>query len=120
MAQQDTNRPLQPQCLRRFDASTQVPKTRKMGGGKSLPNLAGLHVLFARAVPGSNGAQTTSQSIADLSAHALDSATCVPHSLAFQFLSLLCDLYSTTHKARSQRTHVRGQSEPEQVSSSET
>ncbi len=57
MAQQDTDRPLQPQCLRRFDASTQVPKTRKMGGGNSLPDLAGLHVLFARAVPGSNGAQ---------------------------------------------------------------
>ena len=51
MAQQDTDRPLQPQCLRRFDASTQVPKTRKMGGGKSLPDLAGLHVLLARAVP---------------------------------------------------------------------
>ncbi len=82
-----------------------------MGGGKSLPDLAGLHVLFARAVPLTNGAQNTSQSIADLIADALDSATCVPYSLAFQLLSLLCDLYSRTYKARSQRTHVRAQSE---------
>ncbi|KAL0045608.1 hypothetical protein WJX82_011284 [Trebouxia sp. C0006] len=49
-------------------------------------------------------ARNTSQSIADLIADALDSATYVPYSLAFQLLSLLCDLYS--------RTHVRAQSEP--------
>lgn len=51
MAQKDTDRQLQPQCLRRFDASTQVPKTRKMGGGKSLPDLAGLHVLLPALFP---------------------------------------------------------------------
>jgi len=58
---------------------------------------------FARAVPLANGAQNTSQSIADLIADALDSATCVPYSLAFQLLTLLCDLYSRTHQVRSQR-----------------
>ncbi len=67
---------------------------------------------FARAVPLTNGAQNTSQSIADLIADALDSATCVPYPLAFQLLTLLCDLYSRTHQARSQRMQVRAQSEP--------